>query len=489
MDTEKHRDETRKIRDWIKKYRLLDRKLRTAVMSSSKEMDRKARDHPKGRGVKRAEMCLGKLREVLRKEDVHDKTYLSNLKNVMDRTEMAILTFKENQKREWDNLTSRKHAIELDLERFSKRFQTWSKSAYIVPTFSSRRYNRRKQQHNNKKLSDERYDLGPRSGPGWHRADHDHFEKLVRKHRLGQYVKNQSETREPTKSKLRRLFSDIVKEIPNQNMQTAQDHWLWYLSYHVKLNHNKTLAKRWRERKNKELECERLKSSVVPSSSSLSPPSAPSKTSPASDVDMESKREAVKAWKRKQEREMKREKKRKGEEARKQKILRDKTESKRREENKRQIEMWRAEKQREERKQSRQRAFLRREREAREREENKETEWRIRKKFESYLDRVAEKGHVKRASTLLDDEELYLFHRMVERRKREQAEGLERRPCDPTKLAKPTMASRNMARPKGYSKSRQEQRSKMNAHDKIHHKAPSVFSARVRAVPSWRSGM
>ena len=78
---------------------------------------------------------------------------------------------------------------------------------------------------------------------------------------------------------------------------------------------------------------------------------------------------------------------------------------------------------------------------------------------------------------------------MLERREREQADGLERRPCDPSKLLKPTTASKNMAKPKGYAKSRQERRRNAKAHDKAHYIAPTVFSVRTRSVPPWRSGM
>ena len=482
---EEKKEESKKIREWTKTYRLLDRKLRTMMIKTLQQNTTETKKREPSRGIARARAGLKKLRRVLQKEDVHDDAYLAKLKNAMDRTEMAILTFKENQKREWDDLIVRKNALESDLDRASKQFEAWSKSIYIAPGMSRRRNNTKQKDTTYLMSSDKRFDLGPRHGPGWHREDHDHFEKLVRKHRLAQYVSNQENRTAPTKSKLGRLFADVVKEIPDQTNQSARDHWLWYLSYNIKLNHNKSLAKQWRERKNKELESKRS----VPSSSSP-PPAVPTKRREDRILlERERKAEAVKEWKRKREREIAREKKRREEEERKEKESRDRIEKARRDKSKRDIAMWRAEKRRDERKQMRTRALMKRERAAKEIGEKKETEWRIRKKFEAYLDRAAEKGHVKRSGVLMDDEELQLFHRMLERREREQADGLVRRPCDPSKLSKPTVASKNMARPKGYAKSRQEWRRNAKAHDKTHYIAPTVFSVRARAMPSWRSGM
>ena len=116
------------------------------------------------------------------------------------------------------------------------------------------------------------FDLGPRHGPGWHRERITIISRNVRKHRLAQYVSNQENRVAPTKSKLGRLFADVVQEIPDQTNQSARDHWLWYLSYNIKFNHNKALAKQWRERKNKELESKR---SI--SSSSSPPPAVPTR--------------------------------------------------------------------------------------------------------------------------------------------------------------------------------------------------------------------
>ena len=120
------------------------------------------------------------------------------------------------------------------------------------------------------------------------------------------------------------------------------------------------------------------------------------------------------------------------------------------------------------------RALMKRERAAKEIGEKKETEWRIRKKFEAYLDRGCRESHVKRSGVLMDDEELQLFHRMLERREREQADGLVRRPCDPSKLSKPTVESKTWQGQRGMQiKTRaEEEREKLPPRHCI---APTVF--------------
>ena len=98
---EEKKEESKKIREWTKTYRLLDRKLRTMMIKTLQQNTTETKKREPSRGIARARAGLKKLRRVLQKEDVHDDAYLAKLKNAMDRTEMAILTFKENQKREW----------------------------------------------------------------------------------------------------------------------------------------------------------------------------------------------------------------------------------------------------------------------------------------------------------------------------------------------------------------------------------------------------